>query len=88
MQNIFSTNPITIILFMKKEEFVQKVGHNIRNIREERKITLEKLALEAGIEYSQLSRIEKGKINTSIYSMYNIANALEVSVTEIFLIIP
>jgi transcriptional regulator with XRE-family HTH domain len=43
---------------MKKEEFVQKVGHSIRNIREDKNLTLEKLALEAGIEYSQLSRIE------------------------------
>jgi transcriptional regulator with XRE-family HTH domain len=73
---------------MKKEEFVQKVGHSIRNIREERNLTLEKLALEAGIEYSQLSRIEKGKINTSIYSTYTIAKALGISMTEIFLFVP
>jgi transcriptional regulator with XRE-family HTH domain len=73
---------------MKKEEFVQKVGHCIRNIREEKNLTLEKLALEAGIEYSQLSRIEKGKINTSIYTTYTIAKALGISMTEIFLIIP
>jgi transcriptional regulator with XRE-family HTH domain len=73
---------------MKKEEFVQRVGHSIRNIREQRNLTLEKLALEAGIEYSQLSRIEKGKINTSIYSTYSIAKALGISMTEIFLFVP
>ena len=46
---------------MKKEVFVKKVGSNIRNIREEKKLSLQKLAFESGLEYSQLSRIENEK---------------------------
>lgn len=72
---------------MEKEEFVKQIGINIRMIREEKNLSLEKLAHEAGIEYSQLSRIENGKINTSIYSTYTIAKALGISVAELFILI-
>jgi len=71
---------------MEKEEFVKQVGINIRTIREEKNLSLEKLAHEAGIEYSQLSRIENGKINTSIYSTYTIAKALGISVAQLFIL--
>ena len=71
---------------MEKEEFVKKVGLGIRNLREEKNLSLEQLAFDAGIEYSQLSRIEKGKINTSIYSAYNIAKALGITMSELFFI--
>ena len=69
---------------MEKEEFVKTIGTSIRNRREEKNLSLEKLAFEAGIEYSQLSRIETGKINTSIYNAYNIARALGISMAELF----
>lgn len=69
---------------MLKDEFVKQVGNSIRKKREQKKLTLEELANVAGIEYSQLSRIEKGKINTSIFCTYNIANALEISITDLF----
>ena len=72
---------------MEKDEFVKKVGVRIRNKREEKKLTLETLASQAGIDYSQLSRIENGRINTSIYSAYNIAKALGISITELFIYI-
>ena len=72
---------------MKKEEFVKRIGLGIRNLREEKSLSLEQLAFNAGIEYSQLSRIENGKINTSIYSAYNIAKALGISMSELFFIV-
>ena len=72
---------------MKKEDFVKRMGLGIRNLREEKSLSLEQLAFNAGIEYSQLSRIENGKINTSIYSTYNIAKALGISMSELFFIV-
>jgi len=38
----------------------------------------------ADIEYSQLSRIEWGQINTTISTAYSIAEALEVPVSKLF----
>ena len=67
-----------------KEEVCKKVGKSIRDIRLKKGLTIEKLANDAGIEYTQLSRIELGKINTSIYQIYIISNSLSISIPEIF----
>ncbi len=41
-------------------------------------MTMEALANTTGIEYSQISRIERGLINTSVSVIFSIANALEI----------
>ena len=38
---------------------------------------MEVLAYEAGIEYAQLSRIELGKINTTVYQIYVLSKILD-----------
>lgn len=68
-----------------KEEFCIKVGYRVRELRVIRKLSIEKLALESGLEYTQVSRIELGKINTSIYQIYKISKTLDVPIPEIFL---
>jgi transcriptional regulator with XRE-family HTH domain len=73
---------------LMKEEFCTKVGYRVRELRVNKKLSIEKLALEAGIEYTQLSRIELGRINTSIYQIYKISKTLEVTMPEIFLGFP
>ncbi|HPH86804.1 MAG TPA: helix-turn-helix transcriptional regulator [Ferruginibacter sp.] len=70
---------------LEKEEFIRKLGLNIRDEREKKGLSLEALAFKAGIDYSQLSRIENGKINTSVFSIYNIALGLEIPITQLFL---
>lgn len=67
-----------------KDEFSAKVGYQIRKLRLERQLSIEKLALEAGMEYTQVSRIELGRINTSIYQIYKISESLDVTIPEIF----
>ncbi len=46
--------------------------------------TQEQLANELGIEISQISRIERGVINTSITTLYSISKVLNVDVSELF----
>jgi transcriptional regulator with XRE-family HTH domain len=36
------------------------------------------------MDYSQLSRIERGKINTSVYQVYILARVLNVPVDSVF----
>ncbi len=69
---------------LKKDEFVLKVGSKIRELRMEKGLSIEKLANNAEIERKQLSRIELGEINTSIYQVYNITHTLEVPINEVF----
>jgi len=47
-------------------------------------MTQEKLAFSVGIEISQISRIERGILNTSISTVKAIANALDIPVKDLF----
>ena len=69
---------------LKKQELTQKIGFNIRKIRMSKGLSIKALAFEADIEYTQVSRIERGKINTSIYQIYLIAKALGVEYMALF----
>lgn len=68
---------------ISKEEFCARVGYQVRKLRLEKKLSIEKLALDAGMEYTQVSRIELGRINTSIYQIYKISKSLDVALIEI-----
>lgn len=61
----------------------QKIGVKISKIRKQKKITQEKLAEMASIDYSYLNLIEAGKKNPSIKKLAKIARALGVSLKEI-----
>jgi transcriptional regulator with XRE-family HTH domain len=45
---------------------------------------MEKLAQLSGLEYSQISDIELGKINTTISTAYQIAKTLEIPAKDLF----
>ena len=60
------------------------VGNRIRNLRKQRNISQEKLALIAGIDRTYLAGIESGKRNATIISLEKIINALGVSMKDFF----
>ncbi len=64
---------------LTKEEIKKVIGGNIRRLRIEKKMSIEAMAFEAEMDYTQLSRIELGKINTSVYQLYKISKTLQVS---------
>ena len=68
---------------LSKEELILRVGKRVREIRLSKGLTLERVAFDAGIDYSQLSRIELGKINTSIYQIYIVSKSLDVPLPEL-----
>jgi transcriptional regulator with XRE-family HTH domain len=68
---------------VKKDEISQIVGAKIRKTRITKGLSIQNLAYEIGIEYTQLSRIERGKINTSIFQLFLISRALEVNFADI-----
>jgi len=70
---------------LTKREVVYLIGSKVRNIREQKGLTIARLAFEVGIESKQLIRIELGQINTSLFQIYRIANALSVQMYELFL---
>lgn len=57
---------------------VELLGDNVRKYRRLAKISQSLLAELVGVKYSQIARIELGKINTSVSMIYLIAEALNI----------
>ncbi|MCC2591326.1 helix-turn-helix domain-containing protein [Chryseobacterium sp. MFBS3-17] len=49
-----------------------------------KEITQKDLAFEINVEISQITRIERGVINTSILNLVKISKALNVHIAELF----
>lgn len=68
---------------MDEQKLIQKIGQNIKRIREKKGITQIDLAYECGFEKGNMSRIEAGRTNPTIKTLAKIAEALGVSITDI-----
>jgi len=62
----------------------EKFGQRVRRLRGERDLTQEQLAERAGISVDFLSLIERGKNAPSFENLDELADALEVTVAELF----
>ena len=67
-----------------KQKLAVCLGSKIREIRLSKGLTMEQLAFDSGMEYIQLSRIELGKINTTIFQIYRLSLSLDKTVAQIF----
>ena len=63
---------------ISKAELSTSIGIVLRDLRLAENKSIETLSNEIDIGYSQLSRIERGKINTSIYQLYRILTVLRI----------
>lgn len=68
---------------MDKEILKRKIGLRIRSIREDKHLSIMDLADMLDIEYNNLIRIEKGRTNPTIITLYKIGQALNVKLPEI-----
>lgn len=68
---------------MKKEQLQKKIGQRIIELREERGWSQSDLARACNKDRQAIEIIENGKVNPTIYSLFEIAKALEVSLSEI-----
>jgi transcriptional regulator with XRE-family HTH domain len=70
--------------YYRNDMFLKNIGLRIREIRLGRGISQEALAFECDYaDFSQINRIELGKVNFSISYLALIAEKLEVPVTEL-----
>ena len=70
-----------------KEELQIRVGKTLREIRQLYGLPIETVAFEAEMEYNQLSRIERGKVSTTAYSIEKVCTALKVPLSTFFLMV-
>ena len=68
---------------MKKEQLQQKIGERIKEIRESKMISQQNLAAMCNFEKGNMSRIESGRTNPTIETIYKISQALGVKMVEL-----
>tara|TARA_R110002073_G_scaffold128123_1_gene273791 strand:+ start:1345 stop:1569 length:225 start_codon:yes stop_codon:yes gene_type:complete len=66
-----------------KDKLQLAIGKRVKMLREERKIPQQDLAAKCNIEKSNLSRLEAGGTNPTIYTLKRIADNLGVSLCDI-----
>ena len=64
--------------------FIKRLGKHLKMLRLKEGLTQQQLAFESGLELSQISRIERGLINTSVSQLFIIAKTLEVEPKMLF----
>lgn len=62
---------------------LQKLGHNLKKIRESKNLTQEELASKADLSANYYAKIERGEINITFKTLQKIAVALKTKSSEI-----
>ena len=65
------------------EQSIDTIANNLRNIRENRSLSLDQLSELTGVSKSMLRQIETGKSSPTIATIWKIANGLRVSFTAL-----
>lgn len=70
---------------MEKSEILKKVGKRIKEVRESKSLSQVELVgkMQGEIDPTNISRIESGRTNPTIYTLYRLAEALEVKIIEL-----
>lgn len=65
-------------MVISEEEFLIRFGLRVKSLREAKNLSQEDLANDCNIAKSQIARIERAKVNTTVRIIVKIANALEL----------
>lgn len=67
-----------------KKEIYKKIGIQLRQIREEKNLTLIELGKMSGVSYTHISEIERGKTCASLKTLEKLAKVLEIPTSFFF----
>lgn len=68
---------------VKKTELNKKIGQRIVDLRKKQGWSQSDLARACGKDRQAIEKLENGKVNPTLYSLYEIAKALEVSLSTV-----
>lgn len=60
------------------QEYLNKFGENLKKIRTKKNLSLRQLSAECSVDYSDIGKIEKGKVNITYLTMIDLAKGLQV----------
>lgn len=75
---------ISDVKHIRDEKAIKLLGKRVRELRKKQELSQVQLAYEAGIPNKQISRIERGEVNTGISTLLAIARVLDVHIKDLF----
>ena len=67
----------------QREKILLKFAKRLTTLREKAGISIRELAIRSDLEYSQVQRIEKGKVNFSYSTLIALAEGLNISPSDL-----
>ncbi len=68
---------------MTEKVYLRKLGLKIKQIRTEKDLSQLALGIEIDVEKSNVSRLESGRVNARVYTLYKVSQALGVTLDEL-----
>lgn len=85
MPKLFFCKSTNLFVALETDKiFLINFGKRLKQLRKEKGLSQAQLGYEANIEISQISRIERGLINTTIANVKHLSKILEVPLASFF----
>lgn len=72
------------LVLRREDELHAAIGRQIRDLRKSRGLTLKQMARRTNLSVSLLSQIERAESSASVSSLFKVATALDVTLTDLF----
>jgi DNA-binding NtrC family response regulator len=72
------------LILRREDELHATIGRSIRELRKARGLTLKQMSRRTNLSVSLLSQIERAESSASVSSLFKVATALDVRITELF----
>jgi DNA-binding NtrC family response regulator len=72
------------LVLRREDELHATIGRQIRDLRKARGLTLRQLSRRTNLSVSLLSQIERAESSASVSSLFKVAGALDVRLTDLF----
>lgn len=69
----------------EENQFLLKFGSNLFKLRKAQDLSYRQMAQRCNIDFSDISKIEKGKINIQLTTVLELSKALNINPSELFL---
>lgn len=68
---------------LEKLDLATKIGENIKTIRKKKGLNQSQLAKACGMDRQHMEKIENAKVSANVYTLYIVAEALNVKISEL-----
>lgn len=68
----------------KEEQYLLDFGSNLYSLRRAQNMSYREMAQRCNIDFSDISKIEKGKVNIQLTTVLELSKALNIKPSELF----